>query len=267
MKNEIPFIVSSDPTNGAFNITPDGSSFEVQFPTPLSIPREATSCTLSITNGDIWWTIANISSGVNDKLYYTYDDGLGGGAVAYVTTIDEGLYDLTQLNNAIIRDFTNKSLPVSPALFTLSSSNATQKVIITRNYTLITFDFTQIDTFRTILGFNSQIIASNITAPVNNTANNVAKFNSVNYFLLHGDIVSKGLRYNGNYNQILAKVPINVAPGSQILYEPINPTKINANNLIGNNRTRFSFWLTDDKNNNVDTAGESFSLTVELKYY
>lgn len=265
MQKEVSFIVSSDPINGAQNISADGSQFDVYFPTPLIIPQKAENLQVTVESGDIWWAVPNIIENVNDTIYISYDDG--GGAVDYNVTVAQGLYDLTGLNSAIQRELENIGAPISPfPLISLSADNSTQKVFITRFYTQSVIDFTQADTFRDILGFDSQIIASNPTAPLNTLADNVANFNTVNFFLVHSDIVSKGLRLNGNFNQIIAKILINVAPGSQITYTPNNPTKIEASNLKGTSRNNFRFWLTDDQNRAINTNGEYWSMTLTVKY-
>ena len=59
---------------------------------------------------------------------------------------------------------------------------------------------------------------------------------------------------------------IDVAPGSQIVYKPFNPARINADDLIGASRTNIKVWLTDDLNNRVNTNTESYSLRVVIRY-
>lgn len=264
MYNEHSFIVSSDPVNGAQQINSDGSSFDVYLPTPLIVPEKATNITVTIDSGDVWWSVPNILSGINDKFYISYDDGTG--AVDYTLTVEQGLYDLTGLNSAIQRELENLGAPASPSLVSLTADNNTQKVILTRNYTQIVIDFTPADTFRDILGFDSQILASNPTTPVNNSADNVANFNTVNYFLVHSDLVSKGLQFNGRYNQILGKINIDVAPGSQIVYTPQVPTRVDASNLRGVSRNSIRFWISDDQNRSINTNGEYWSMIITLRY-
>jgi hypothetical protein len=67
---ETSFILSSDPTQGALNVSPDGSYFEVQLNDGgLQIPKDATECYLSVVEANAWWTIPNVIAGVNDKVY------------------------------------------------------------------------------------------------------------------------------------------------------------------------------------------------------
>jgi hypothetical protein len=68
---EISMIVSSDPNNGAGNRSADGSYFEIQLQDGLSLPAEALSATLSVEEATVWWTVPNIITGKNDKMYIT----------------------------------------------------------------------------------------------------------------------------------------------------------------------------------------------------
>jgi hypothetical protein len=98
------------------------------------------------------------------------------------------------------------------------------------------------------------------------TASNIAAFNSVNYLLLHTDLVPRGIRFNGNFNQIVAQVLVDVGAGQQIVYAPFNPPICDAANLVGAQRTTAQFWLTDDTNNPVNTFGETWSMRLVFKY-
>lgn len=264
---EISMIVSSDPSQGVQNISQDGSSFEISLDAGgLQIPKEAKNCQVRVDQASIWWSIPNIITGQNDKMYITAPNVLGQ-STNYAITIPQGLYDLPMLNLAIQRELENQQAKISPKpVISLLADNPTQKVGILRNYTDISIDFTQSDTFREILGFNSQILAINATAPVTSLGDNTANFNTLNYFLIGSDIVSKGIRFNSEYNQTLAQILVDVAPSSQIVYQPFNPARCDASNLIGSKRTSLRFFLTDDKNRPVNTAGEYWSARIVISY-
>ena len=78
--------------------------------------------------------------------------------------------------------------------------------------------------------------------------------------------MNKGIRFNNSYNQTVAQVLIDVAPGSQIVSTPFNPAKCNAQELAGSKRTNLRFWLTDDKQRNVNTNGEYFTARIVIHY-
>lgn len=267
VEEEISMIFSSDPTNGARNLSADGSSFEVQFDDGLRIPADAVNCSVSCEASSIWNSVPNIISNVNNKLYITGPNNASVPEITpYIITIPQGLYDLNDLNEAIIRELENAGAKNDPSpLISLSADDATQKVELKFHYSNVLVDFITAGTPREILGFDSGIYTVP-TAPQTILAQNVAGFNTVNYFLLHSDITTKGLRFNNNYNQTIAQVLIDVRPGSLINYQPFNPPKIACPELIGTNRKNLRFWLTDDKNRLVNTNSEYYSLRVVIRY-
>jgi hypothetical protein len=272
--DEISILVSSDPTQGAINRSNDGSSFEVQLDDPIQIPKDALNVNVSVEESTIWWTVPNIITGSNDKIYVFGDDNTLPVPVPqlYTVTIPQGLYDLTALNNSIQSDLEAQGARTVDALLnplpliSLSPDNATQKVLLRFNYTNVTVDFTQPNTMREILGFDSLVYGPYGGAPLNILAPAVAKFNTVNSFLIASDLVQKGIRFNNRYNQIITQVLIDVAPGSQIVSTPFNPAKTDANELAGANRTNLRFRLTDEKLQPVNTNGEYWTARVVMRY-
>ena len=66
------------------------------------------------------------------------------------------------------RDLENKDAKIDPnPLITMTPDDATQKVQIRFNYSNVSVDFTQADTFRDILGFDSLVYGPYAGAPVN----------------------------------------------------------------------------------------------------
>jgi len=185
----------------------------------------------------------------------------------FIITIPKGLYDLGGLNQAILRELENQQAQDDPnPLIVLTADEPTQKVEIRFNYDDVSIDFTQPDTPREILGFNALVYGPYTTTPENVLAPNIAQFNQVNYFLLHSDLVNKGIRFNNNYTQTISQVLIDVPPGSQIVSTPFNPAKTNADELKGVKRTLLRFWITDENNNRIDTNGEYWSARIVIKY-
>lgn len=68
---EISMIVSSDPNQGAINVSADGSYFEVQLQDGLKIPKEAQSVQMQVDEATVWWNTPNIITGINDKMHIT----------------------------------------------------------------------------------------------------------------------------------------------------------------------------------------------------
>jgi len=258
---EIPIVVNSGSDAGASEINEQGSQFTIRLNDPILMPNDLINCTVQVDEATIWWTIPNISvENSNNKFYYTYL------TVDYNITLPNGLYSISDLNNTIerlVEEQTNVS-----GLFTFGPDNATQKTIITANVAGAVIDFTQADTIREIIGFNSQLLPAAGVSVEDEffLADETSNFNSIQYFLIHSDIVDQGIRTNNTYTQTISQVLIDVKPGSQIVSREFNPPKSNALNLNGRKIDRIKFWLTDQDNNLVDTNGEVFGCRLVIKY-
>ena len=264
---QVSMILSSNPASGAINRSDDGSYFEVQLSDPLAIPSEALNVSLSVEEASVWWVVPNVITAENNLMYIT---GFNSSDVLtnFVLQIPTGLYDLSGLNSAILRELENADAKISPnPLLTLTPDEPTQKVEIRFDYDNVSIDFTQANTFRDILGFNSQILGTYASAPINVLADNIANFNSINFFLLHSDLTSSGIRFNDTYNQTVSQILIDVAAGSQIVNKPFNAAQIAAQELAGAKRTNVRMWLTDDQNRPVNTNGEYFTARIVIHYY
>jgi hypothetical protein len=159
-------------------------------------------------------------------------------------------------------------------LVVLQGDDSTQSTVLTFNnagfQTYIDFDHP--DTFREILGFHARqapLPADQSTDGHSEYADDVAEFNTINDFLISTDLISGGIPLNATSAGVIALVNIDVKPGRLITYAPVHPDIVDANGLIGmeSERKSFSFWLTDQARNSVNTNGESWSLTMRLTYW
>lgn len=272
LPEELSFVVSSDTSQGAINKSADGSTFEVQLDEALNIPRDAVNVNLAVEEATVWWTVPNILTGVNDTMYVFGDDNQAIPVPQlFVITIPKGLYDLTLLNNSIQFQLEAAGARVLSGttplpLISLFADNATQKVAIRFNYTNVYVDFSPFGTPREILGFDAIQYGPFAGAPLNQLAPNVAQFNTVDYFLIACDLVSRGIRFNNRYNQIISQVLIDVAPGSQIVSTPFNPSRVAVNELAGAKRSNLRFRLTDNLLRPVDTNGEDWTARIVIRY-
>lgn len=261
---QIPLIVSSDPNNGASQISDQGSRFELIFQRPLIIPP-CKYCWIEVEQSTIVFNNPNITSGINSEMKIDYDNTVDPPSTFNIS-IETGLYDLDHLNAAIQQQLTNLGAPSSD-LVTLIPDTATQRVILKlRLHTQV--DFTINFSFREILGFNSRLAAA-LHATVDNQyeeGDTTAGFNTILYYLIHSDLINYGIRINNAYTQVIMQVPISVAAGSQIVYEPFRPTKIPSNELRNKSLRQLHFWLTDDSNNFVNTLNEVWSCRFVIHY-
>jgi hypothetical protein len=263
---QVPFIFDSGQTESSNLTTSDGSGFFVNLETPLVVPPEAKYVYITVPSARIWYNSYNIVLNVNDQIDITYDDGIL--VVNEVLTFQPGLYDLDHLNSALVRLMLEVGLPGD--LFDFVPDTASERVVIEFNYTGIQIDFTAARNFREILGFNSRSVP---LAPTTSTdqyeyGDTQADFNQdLNYYVIHTDLVSRGIRVNNKYNQAISLINIDVAPGSLINYvaKTENP-RIPANELIGARKKNFEFWLTNNNNERVNTNGQSWSVNVIVHY-
>jgi hypothetical protein len=273
LEKQLSFIFSSNPNNGAQSVSADGSSFSVQLNNTIALPAEAIYATLEVQSANIWWSVPNLSASLNNNTLHIYsewiadDGGVPAGYPNYTITIPDGLYGLTELSAAIARELVNQGLPSD--LFRLTGDDSTQKTILTFGYDQVTtLDFTQANTFREILGFDSRFVPTTPkTAGWSEYSDNVARFNQISSFLINTDLISDGIPVNNTSSGTIANVLIDVTPGSLINYAPVISVKANADQLIGKSTNFFSFRLTDQDRRAVNTNSEYWSLTVVIKYY
>lgn len=261
VKLSIPILVSSSEDAGAINKSSDGSQFEIITDQPIIIPSEAVNCELFVTSASVWNVVPNIVTGVNDQFYIEI------AAVNYVAVIPQGLYDLDTLESAIERDLIAQGAP--SGTFSFLPDDPTQKVVIRLNIAGVQIDFTQADTPRGLLGFNSQLIPPG--APSAGIeyylADNEAAFNNIDFFLIHCDLCSEGIRVNGNFNQSVCKVDIlDTPPGSLITNQYQMPVICPCDYLIGSIRKSWRVWITDQDNNRINTQNENFSAQIMIQY-
>ncbi len=260
----IPILVSSDPAAGAENRSADGSQFEVNTDEPIVIPSEATNCELFVSSASVWNVVPNILDSGPDQNNQFYIEIA---AVNYVAVIPQGLYDLNTLEAAIERDLENQGAAVGT--FSFLPDDPTQKVVIRINVAGIQIDFTPADTPRNLLGFNSQLLPpGGVSVGVESfVADEEAAFNNIDFFLIHSDLCSEGIRLNGEFNQAIAKVDIlDTGVGELITNQYFVPVVCECSYLIGAMRKSWRIWLTDQNNERVNTQGEFFNAQIVIQY-
>lgn len=264
LKKQFSFYVSSDPDTGAVNVSPSGSTFRVNLNTPIMIPKNALSCELSTIQSNIWNDSNNISAEFGNNVF-NFTTNHSGVPVNYNFVLPDGLYSLSGLNAYLSTQFVNNGLPSN--LITLSGDESTQKTILTFLVAGDQVDFTVADSVRLVLGFDSRL-APLVPQPAgyNEFSDNTAQFNRTNSYLIECNITQQGIPI-GNFNQgIVASVPINVPPGSQITYEPRTPLVIDASDLIGNTRQVLDVRLLN-QSLELATTNEIFSFVLKVVYF
>jgi hypothetical protein len=258
---EIPILISSSTSAGAYNVSSGHNKFDVTFQDEVKIPQHARNITVEVANASIWNTAFNISTALNNNYFYLDVSG----DQVYRVLIPDGLYDLSTLANAINISLVNSNLPSN--IITFTADNATQKVIINFTVAGLRLDFTQNDTCRDILGFNDAYAPAVYTTDnISIYGNSTAGFNLVDYFLIHSSIVSGGLSINGTKSSVVSRILIDASPGSQIVYFPHIAIKVPAQNLANSTIHFAHSWLTDQNNKDIDLNGEDWSYTIVIRF-
>jgi len=252
------YFFNSSPTTGATPIGSLGNRFKVSLNNPISIPSHALYASLEVVSARVWFTSPNISTDIgNNHLRFSYS------GQSYDLVLEDGSYGVEELDSVLGNYFFSEGLPVT--LFYLETNDATQKVIIKFGFAGVSIDFTGTDTCRDVLGFTS--IITSISAGQSILGNKEAKFNRVENYLIRSDIVSSGIPQNDTASGIIAEIPIDAGPGDQIRYNPFNPLRCDATDLIGKSKQALTFMLLDQETRDVSTTGEYWSLTVVIRYY
>ena len=79
--------------------------------------------------------------------------------------------------------------------------------------------------------------------------------------------MSNGIPVNAFGQNIIANIPITSKPGSQIVYQPYNPTKVNCSELVDMPIGSFNVYLSDEKGTLLDNFGDEYSFIMTIKYY
>lgn len=256
------YIFNSESKSGAENVSSDGSSFQVTLNAPIVVPKDALDCLVGVVQANIWNTSPNIGeSAANNVFNFTTSVAPAG---TYNLVIPDGLYSVAALNSYLSSQFVNLGLPAN--LVAISGNTATQKSIVTILTSGDSIDFSVANTVGSLLGFNAAVI----TAPSANYSffsDNTAAFNRVNSYTLSSNLVLGGIPVNSESRGIIATVPINVAPGSQITYNPQNVVWFNASDLIGSQRSNMKFSLLDQDLRVAPTGGNTYSFVLVIKYH
>lgn len=274
IKKQIPLLVNSNPENGTFNNSKEGSFFSIRIEDVIKIPSDAKDVSVEVTEASVWYTTPNIITGVNDQFDISGPDQANGLIQNYLITLEQGLYSVDNLIVALENSLINAGAKyidngVKKPLVEFIPDTATGKLLLKINYDSVIIEFNTLRTFRDILGWNGTTLGPYIgqTMPLILRPPNPAKFNQLDYYLINSDIINSGIRVNNTYNHTIARVLITTEPGSLIIYQPQNPVKVNANELRGASRNSIDFWLTDQNDNRVSTQGEYWSATIIISYY
>lgn len=258
--------VNSDPASGSINLTPNLARFEILLTEPLSIPEGAFDCTVQVDEATVSNTVHNISAELqNNTIRFNINF-----ADADIV-IPDGTYDVNTLAEAVKRELGIVAGTQFTTWVDLLPDLPTQKVKIVLNPpggNSIQIDFTQPNNISSVIGFDNNTFVppgGPVTGELyEQLGDSVARFNNVEYFLIHWD-GGQGIRTNDSFSQTISRVNITSAAGTQVVDAPFHPTVSEASSLIGSPRKGFQFWLTDQNGVEVNTH-EFWSARLSIHY-
>jgi hypothetical protein len=259
-RQSFSWLFSSSPVLGASSISRDGSQFTAILPEAFQLPENATNVTVEVNSATIWYNTFNVTEANNQFKFQRVTP-----AVLQTVFIPPGLYSFDALAAELYSQLSNAGITNYRLVANQPSQRVYESFVVQANG-IVRTEWPE-GTFFDLVGFNqNRFTVYPNTVPVTYIGNRTARFNTVDYYLIHSSLVSRGIRTNGTFLQVIAQVPINAPPGAELLYEPQNPVVTPANELIGAIVSQVTTLLTDSNNNPVDTQGEAYTVGVVIRW-
>lgn len=264
VKKETTISFSSDTLNGALNRSADGSRFSVQLDYGSFIPSKAVYATAEVIGARVWNVSPNVSAAKGNNTFTIISTDPLFTTLSIV--IPNGLYGVGELGALISREVSNAGYDSD--LIMLDSDDSTNKVIITIKYAGYQVDFTAANSPTSILGFDARLIplAPSAADGLSFTGDHIAAFNQINAYQIRSDLVGLGIQTNARSNGVICNIPISSKAGSQIIYNPFNPSRFNCDELIGFTKNVLTFELTSETGISADTNGESYAFDLVFRW-
>lgn len=258
------WLFSSNPLLGAQALSADGSTFSTFLQEPFSLPNNAFGVEVACIQASVWFTQPNITT-KNNRFEFLAT----GSPNPETLFIPPGLYTFDELNS-VLRQILSDNYGITN--YTLVPVQSTQRVNEQFRIDYVNSEIYQtmwpVGTFGDILGFFPTRVSDNIALlPKTFPGDKTARFNQIDFYLIQSSLVNRGIRSNGTFRGVVAQIPINDLPGSQIVYSPINPQWTPAPELANSSSiSSVQTILSDSNGNPVGTQGESYSVTLMVRW-
>lgn len=273
------FNFSSEPENGAIDKNAKGNRFAVRFQNNwMTIPTNAQNVELSVIRAAIYYNTPNVTEGVNNSFNISLTHPTEG-FYSVLVDLPTGIYTVANIQDAVFNTFNAATIALNPLAdwtgivpppFLIELDDRVLKFVITLDpaYDPTTVDFNVANSFGPFIGFgNTTLVGFGPSAYVF-PAQDEAKVNNVNGYMIHSDLVQGGLLTNGVSSQTIAVVPILVQKhGELINFLPRIPTITQAPHLVGYSTRDVKLWLTDEKNQDVDTQKEDWRFILRISWW
>jgi hypothetical protein len=205
---------------------------------------------IAVISLETFYSFPNITENVNNVFAYKDDPAAESKIVLFPT----GSYEISNLAHELKRQ-------VGDDVYTsmsLEKNISTLKTVfkLKPNYRI---DFTQPNSIRSILGFDSRIVGG--TNDKYYSGDHVVNILTVNTVLVNCDLINNSYN-NGVLAPIIYSFFPNVAPGFKIVRNVENPVYLPVNKTQINNIT---VWLTDQNNNPLNFRGETITIRFHLR--
>jgi hypothetical protein len=240
----------------------------------IVIPHTAVDVKVGLRSSFIYNSFPNVDVKVGNALYVKTQNM----SDYAIIIIPDGQYDVTNLDSTIQYQIANTiHNDEILGIFEIVADLATQTIAIDNTSADKTIDFffagpdhvsTQYQplSIYNLLGFNAESTVT-VNPKQNINAPNTANFNNVNIIRPICNLLQNGILVGGRSLGILADIPINNTPGSQMVYQP-NPeqTDVSEPSLVGTSIREISILLTNEKGESIRTIGNEWSITIAISY-
>ena len=261
-KEESYYFTTAKGTDNNVTVSADGSSMNINLDSPIQISSSSIQSTMEVQQANIWNVSPNISASFgNNTLTYII-----GGIVQPDIVLPAGQFSLSSINQAISNEFVNRGKASN--LISFVGNDATQRCIAIFAQD-VQANFGAANSIGNILGFPATmgvIPASAVHGEgYSIEGKSEATLNRVNSYLITSNISCAGIPINNSAANVIAQVPITSRPGSQIIYAPYHPTKINIGLLRGHSKNNLTLSLVDQDLRPTPMLGETWGVLITFR--
>lgn len=264
-------VCNSSPEAGAVNVSSTKDSFDLEFPSPIEIPRDSKP-RVSVAEATLRFDFPNLSTLKNNRTFYYTDTALN--LTKWAITLPDGLWDIDHLNAELARGFTSRGHPSN--LFTLTGDLATNKIRITKimnvpgsfGYCMYWPADSPWSEIGATLGTTTPPGGGPSEDPYSALMPNRAILNTTESVVLHCSLTSGASYLGGQASSAVASIDFGDAkPQQQVYYRPNYALPIDVPRLAGSLISRISLRLTNQtgQRNTIQTQ-EDWSATILLEW-
>ena len=229
---------------------------ESRLKTAFSTPLSGKGYELGLVGLSTYYSFPNIDKSNNQIMIESEDDG-----TIHTLKLPKGCYELTEINDRIS---TLMLWQKGKALVEVKQDPVTLRSLlyIKKHGWLVKFPGDK--SLGKVLGFTKetyhyQIDDKGYVFP--HTSENIVNILSVNSILIHCDVIT-GSIVDGVRQPVIFHCSPNVAPGSKIVSEPVNPIYLPVSIDVIN---ELNIWMTDQDNKLLDLQEEKIVITLHMK--